>query len=187
MRIKNLPQMLALHLKRFKYVDQLCRHTKLSYRVLFPFELRLFNVVIPILLWYVYANYMFGRKRRFINWSSECSRLILFSIAENPQIFVEVFLLFLEWRCVKCRPLIWFVCCSCSLWLHSKSWALYYCCKVSCVLVAFRWWYRRCKSKNIILDPHYQEYFWITLICKEVFQIRCFEKWRGKRFGYFKT
>ncbi|VDD95060.1 unnamed protein product [Enterobius vermicularis] len=44
MRIKNLPQMLALHLKRFKYVDQLCRHTKLSYRVLFPFELRLFNV-----------------------------------------------------------------------------------------------------------------------------------------------
>ncbi|CAD6188125.1 unnamed protein product [Caenorhabditis auriculariae] len=44
MRIKRLPQMLALHLKRFKYVDQLNRHTKLSYRVLFPLELRLFNV-----------------------------------------------------------------------------------------------------------------------------------------------
>ncbi|CAJ0578669.1 unnamed protein product, partial [Mesorhabditis spiculigera] len=44
MRIKKLPRMLALHLKRFKYVDQLSRHTKLSYRVLFPLELRLFNV-----------------------------------------------------------------------------------------------------------------------------------------------
>ncbi|CAI4228945.1 unnamed protein product [Auanema sp. JU1783] len=44
MRIKRLPQMLALHLKRFKYVDQLSRYTKLSYRVLFPLELRLFNV-----------------------------------------------------------------------------------------------------------------------------------------------
>lgn len=44
MRIKKLPQMLALHLKRFKYVEQMNRHTKLSYRVLFPLELRLFNV-----------------------------------------------------------------------------------------------------------------------------------------------
>ncbi|CAJ0942853.1 unnamed protein product, partial [Mesorhabditis belari] len=44
MRIKKLPRMLALHLKRFKYVDQLSRNTKLSYRVLFPLELRLFNV-----------------------------------------------------------------------------------------------------------------------------------------------
>ncbi|VDN06697.1 unnamed protein product, partial [Thelazia callipaeda] len=44
MRIKKLPQMLALHLKRFKYVEQISRHTKLSYRVLFPLELRLFNV-----------------------------------------------------------------------------------------------------------------------------------------------
>ncbi|PIO70559.1 hypothetical protein TELCIR_07584 [Teladorsagia circumcincta] len=30
---------------RFKYMDQLSRYTKLSYRVLFPLELRLFNVV----------------------------------------------------------------------------------------------------------------------------------------------
>ncbi|CAB3401346.1 unnamed protein product [Caenorhabditis bovis] len=44
MRIKKPPQLLALHLKRFKYVDSLNRHTKLSYRVLFPLELRLFNV-----------------------------------------------------------------------------------------------------------------------------------------------
>lgn len=44
MRVKKLPQMLALHLKRFKYVEQLNRYTKLSYRVLFPLELRLFNV-----------------------------------------------------------------------------------------------------------------------------------------------
>ncbi|CAI2348114.1 unnamed protein product [Caenorhabditis sp. 36 PRJEB53466] len=44
MRIKKPPQLLALHLKRFKYVDTLNRHTKLSYRVVFPLELRLFNV-----------------------------------------------------------------------------------------------------------------------------------------------
>ncbi|WAQ99122.1 UBP12-like protein [Mya arenaria] len=43
MRIKKLPQILALHLKRFKYTEQLKRFTKLSYRVVFPLELRLFN------------------------------------------------------------------------------------------------------------------------------------------------
>lgn len=43
MRIKKLPLILALHLKRFKYVEQFNRYTKLSYRVLFPLELRLFN------------------------------------------------------------------------------------------------------------------------------------------------
>lgn len=45
MRIKKLPQLLALHLKRFKYAEQISRNTKLSYRVLFPMELRLPNVV----------------------------------------------------------------------------------------------------------------------------------------------
>lgn len=44
MRIRKLPRLLALHLKRFKYVESLNRHTKLSYRVLFPMELRLPNV-----------------------------------------------------------------------------------------------------------------------------------------------
>ncbi|CAI9728904.1 ubiquitin carboxyl-terminal hydrolase 46-like [Octopus vulgaris] len=43
MRVKKLPQILALHLKRFKYMEQLNRYTKLSYRVVFPLELRLFN------------------------------------------------------------------------------------------------------------------------------------------------
>ncbi|XP_055357877.1 ubiquitin carboxyl-terminal hydrolase 46-like [Paramacrobiotus metropolitanus] len=43
MRLKRLPRILAIHLKRFKYVDQLNRYTKLSYRVVFPLELRLFN------------------------------------------------------------------------------------------------------------------------------------------------
>ncbi|UYV60209.1 hypothetical protein LAZ67_1000406 [Cordylochernes scorpioides] len=43
MRVKKLPMILALHLKRFKYMEQQNRHTKLSYRVVFPFELRLFN------------------------------------------------------------------------------------------------------------------------------------------------
>lgn len=43
MRVKKLPKILALHLKRFKYMEQLQRYAKLSYRVVFPFELRLFN------------------------------------------------------------------------------------------------------------------------------------------------
>lgn len=42
MRVKKLPLILALHLKRFK-MDNMHRYTKLSYRVVFPFELRLFN------------------------------------------------------------------------------------------------------------------------------------------------
>lgn len=37
--------MLALHLKRFKYQEDLQRYIKLAYRVAFPFELRLFNTV----------------------------------------------------------------------------------------------------------------------------------------------
>jgi ubiquitin carboxyl-terminal hydrolase 12/46 len=43
MRIRRVPQILALHLKRFKYVEQYAKYKKLSYRVVFPFELRLCN------------------------------------------------------------------------------------------------------------------------------------------------
>ncbi|KAI8096828.1 uncharacterized protein BX664DRAFT_324975 [Halteromyces radiatus] len=43
MKIKKLPNILALHLKRFKYQEQLQKYVKLTYRVVFPFELRLFN------------------------------------------------------------------------------------------------------------------------------------------------
>ena len=43
MRIKKLPMILALHLKRFKYMESQSRHTKLSHRVVFPLELRLFH------------------------------------------------------------------------------------------------------------------------------------------------
>ena len=45
MKIKKLPNILALHLKRFKYQEDLGRYTKLAYRVAFPMELRLFNTV----------------------------------------------------------------------------------------------------------------------------------------------
>ena len=45
MRIKRLPNVLALHLKRFKYIEQLQRFKKLSYRVSFPFELQIPNEV----------------------------------------------------------------------------------------------------------------------------------------------
>lgn len=43
MRIKKLPRVLALHLKRFKFMSNLNKYIKLTYRVVFPFELRLFN------------------------------------------------------------------------------------------------------------------------------------------------
>ncbi|XP_024540081.1 ubiquitin carboxyl-terminal hydrolase 3 isoform X1 [Selaginella moellendorffii] len=43
MKIKTPPRILALHLKRFKYIEQLGRYKKLSYRVVFPLELKLCN------------------------------------------------------------------------------------------------------------------------------------------------
>uniref|UniRef100_A0A0D9VHF0 Ubiquitin carboxyl-terminal hydrolase n=1 Tax=Leersia perrieri TaxID=77586 RepID=A0A0D9VHF0_9ORYZ len=41
MKIKKAPHILVIHLKRFKYVEQLSRHKKLSYRVVYPMELKL--------------------------------------------------------------------------------------------------------------------------------------------------
>ena len=43
MKVKKLPNVLALHLKRFKYEESVQRYVKLAYRVAFPLELRLFN------------------------------------------------------------------------------------------------------------------------------------------------
>ena len=43
MKIKRLPKILALHLKRFKYTDDLQRLQKLFHRVVYPYHLRLFN------------------------------------------------------------------------------------------------------------------------------------------------
>ncbi|KAG4989909.1 hypothetical protein JHK84_032461 [Glycine max] len=41
MKIKKPPHILVIHLKRFKYIEQLGRYKKLSYRVVFPLELKL--------------------------------------------------------------------------------------------------------------------------------------------------
>ena len=43
MKIKRLPRVLALHLKRFKYTEDLQRLQKLFHKVVYPFHLRLFN------------------------------------------------------------------------------------------------------------------------------------------------
>jgi ubiquitin carboxyl-terminal hydrolase 9/13 len=43
MKIKRLPKILALHLKRFKYTEDLQRLQKLFHRVVYPYQLRLFN------------------------------------------------------------------------------------------------------------------------------------------------
>lgn len=44
MKVKNPPHILVIHLKRFKYMEQLGRYKKLSYRVVFPMELKLNSV-----------------------------------------------------------------------------------------------------------------------------------------------
>ncbi|RAH87031.1 putative ubiquitin carboxyl-terminal hydrolase creB [Aspergillus japonicus CBS 114.51] len=43
MKIKRLPRILALHLKRFKYTEDLQKLQKLFHRVVYPYHLRLFN------------------------------------------------------------------------------------------------------------------------------------------------
>lgn len=43
MKIKRLPRILALHLKRFKYTEDMQKLLKLFHRVVYPFYLRLFN------------------------------------------------------------------------------------------------------------------------------------------------
>ncbi|KAK9472852.1 uncharacterized protein V1510DRAFT_120349 [Dipodascopsis tothii] len=43
MKIKRLPRILALHLKRFKFTEDMQRNMKLFHRVVFPYHLRLFN------------------------------------------------------------------------------------------------------------------------------------------------
>ena len=43
MKIKRLPKILALHLKRFKYTEDLQRLQKLFHRVVYPYHLRVFN------------------------------------------------------------------------------------------------------------------------------------------------
>lgn len=43
MKIKRLPKVLALHLKRFKYSEDYSRLNKLFHRVVYPYHLRMFN------------------------------------------------------------------------------------------------------------------------------------------------
>lgn len=43
MKVKKLPKILALHLKRFKYTEDYSRLQKLFHRVVYPYHLRMFN------------------------------------------------------------------------------------------------------------------------------------------------
>ncbi|KAK4156903.1 hypothetical protein C8A00DRAFT_12210 [Chaetomidium leptoderma] len=43
MKVKKLPKVLALHLKRFKYTEDYSRLQKLFHRVVYPYHLRMFN------------------------------------------------------------------------------------------------------------------------------------------------
>jgi ubiquitin carboxyl-terminal hydrolase 12/46 len=51
MRIKKPPNILVIHLKRFKYIERLQRFKKLSYRVVLPLELKLLNTVWTTWAW----------------------------------------------------------------------------------------------------------------------------------------
>ena len=44
MLIQSAPKVIALHLKRFKFIESLGRHMKLNHRVVFPSELKLPNL-----------------------------------------------------------------------------------------------------------------------------------------------
>ncbi|KAI1005169.1 putative ubiquitin carboxyl-terminal hydrolase [Podosphaera aphanis] len=59
MKIKRLPKILALHLKRFKYTEDMTRLQKLFHRVVYPYYLRMFNTtddaVDPDRLYELYA------------------------------------------------------------------------------------------------------------------------------------
>ncbi|KAK3942170.1 hypothetical protein QBC46DRAFT_82438 [Diplogelasinospora grovesii] len=46
MKIKKLPQVMALHLKRFKYTEDFSRLQKLFHRVVYPYYLRMFNTTV---------------------------------------------------------------------------------------------------------------------------------------------
>jgi ubiquitin carboxyl-terminal hydrolase 9/13 len=43
MKVKRLPKILTLHLKRFKYTEDMTRLQKLFHRVVYPYHLRMFN------------------------------------------------------------------------------------------------------------------------------------------------
>jgi len=59
MKIKKAPHILVIHLKRFKYIEQLGRYKKLSYRVVFPMELKLSNTSLGLAssLLYLHSYY----------------------------------------------------------------------------------------------------------------------------------
>ena len=59
MMIKKLPQVLAIHLKRFKFQESLGRYTKLAYRVVYPMQLRIVNTVRIILLTFKLDNFSY--------------------------------------------------------------------------------------------------------------------------------
>eukprot|EP01133_Synstelium_polycarpum_P005667 gene5667-6543_t len=48
MKIKKLPNTLIIHLKRFKFIEQIQQYKKLNYRVVFPFELIVQNTTNDI-------------------------------------------------------------------------------------------------------------------------------------------
>jgi len=64
MRVKKLPHVLALHLKRFK-LEQPNRSIKLSYRVVFPLELRLFNTVVAMSYLFILCRIKHSRILQF--------------------------------------------------------------------------------------------------------------------------
>lgn len=129
MRVKKFPMILALHLKRFKYVEQYNRHIKVSHRVVFPFELRLYDTVSTI-----------SSRKSWISHSEPIKYLI--KIAE-------------WWHGKPSREAVRPCGCGNSLWQRSKPRPLHQHSQKSQILVALWWWHGWCEfwfSPNKIED-----------------------------------
>lgn len=78
MRVKKLPHVLALHLKRFK-LEQPNRSIKLSYRVVFPLELRLFNTVVTRCYLFILCRMEHDHILQLTDWWMFCTHLSVLS------------------------------------------------------------------------------------------------------------
>lgn len=134
MRVKKLPMILALHLKRFKYMEQYNRHIKVSHRVVFPLELRLFNTV-SWKMWAYFNHWLRPIYHRHVpfsiqNWKKNCYLAV--------------------WRCCQPRQTVWPGCRRDPLWQWTKQRPLHKHCKESWVLAPVWWWHGWCKSDHLL-------------------------------------
>lgn len=175
MRVKKLPMILALHLKRFKYMEQLQRYTKLSYRVVFPLELRLFNtsgdatnperlydlvaVVVHCGRW-VGTDFHGNQEARmdFQTFINALFFLLCWTISQHLLVWTESlhvsflkFVLAKKEKCVDLLPWVAYLY-VCVLLQRSKPRTLHRNCKESWFLATVWWRHRRGKLPSVMYN-----------------------------------